>query len=70
MYRMGVGNSLCQLVRNGEISIEALREYRKDMRKITYSKEQEDYSIVLITEVVDNERFVQLVSDKTVHIIF
>ena len=24
---------LCQLVRNGEISIEALREYRKDMRK-------------------------------------
>lgn len=61
---------LCQLVRNGEISIEALREYRKDMRKITYSKEQEDYSIVLITEVVDNERFVQLVSDKTVHIIF
>lgn len=40
------------------------------MRKITYSKEQEDYSIVLITEMVDNERFVQLVSDKTVHIIF
>lgn len=38
--------------------------------KITYSKEQEDHSIVLVTELVDNEMFAQIVADKTVHIIF
>jgi hypothetical protein len=61
---------LCQLVRNGNISIETLGDYRKDVRKITYNKEQDDYSIVLVTELVDNELFAQLVDDETVHIIF
>ena len=61
---------LCQLVRTGKMRIESLSDYRKDMRKITYSKEQEDHSIILVTELVDNELFAQLVSDKTVHIIF
>ena len=41
-----------------------------DVRRITYSKEQDDHSIILVTELVDNELFAQLVSDKTVHIIF
>ena len=61
---------LCQLVRNGNINIDNLGDYRKDVRKITYSKEQDDHSIVLVTELVDNELFAQLVLDKTVHIIF
>ena len=61
---------LCQLVRNGNINIDNLGDYRKDVRKITYSKEQDDHSIVLVTELVDNALFAQLVSDKTVHIIF
>lgn len=61
---------LCQLVRNGNINIENLDDYRKDVRKITYSKEQDDHSIVLVTELVDNELFAQLVDDETVHIIF
>ena len=61
---------LCQLVRDGKINLENLSDYRKDVRKITYSKEQEDCSIVLVTELVDNEMFAQLVTDKTVHIIF
>ena len=61
---------LCQLVRDGEINIDNLGDYRKDLRKITYSKEQDDHSIILVTELVDNELFVQLVLDKTVHIIF
>ena len=61
---------LCQLVRDGEINIDNLGDYRKDVRKITYSKEQDDHSIILVTELVDNELFVQLVLDKTVHIIF
>lgn len=61
---------LCQLVRDGKINLEDLNDYRKDVRKITYSKEQDDHSIVLVTELVDNELFIQLVADKTVHIIF
>ena len=61
---------LCQLVRDGEINIDNLGDYRKDLRKITYSKEQDDHSIILVTELVDTELFVQLVLDKTVHIIF
>ena len=61
---------LCQLVRNGDINIDNLGDYRKDVRKITYSKEQDDHSIVLVTELVDNALFAQLVDDETVHIIF
>ena len=61
---------LCQLVREGKINIDDINEYRKDVRKITYSKEQDDYAIVLVTELVNNELFAKLVSDKTVHIIF
>lgn len=61
---------LCQLVREGNINIRDLGDYRKDMRKITYSKEQDDHSVILVTEAVDNELFTQLVLDETVHIIF
>ncbi|MDD7049657.1 MAG: hypothetical protein PUI41_01855 [Lachnospiraceae bacterium] len=61
---------LCQLVRDGKININNISDYRKDVRRITYSKEQDDHSIILVTELVDNELFAQLVLDKTVHIIF
>lgn len=61
---------LCQLVRNGNINIDNLGDYRKGVRRITYSKEQDDHSIVLVTELVDNALFAQLVDDETVHIIF
>jgi len=61
---------LCQLFREGKISIENLRDCRKDIRKITYSKVQDDYSVILVTEVVDNELFLELVQDDSVHIIF
>lgn len=61
---------LCQLVRNGNINIDNLGDYRKYVRRITYSKEQDDHSIVLVTELVDNALFAQLVDDETVHIIF
>lgn len=61
---------LCQLVRDGKININNISDYRKDVRRMTYSKEQDDHSIILVTELVDNELFAQLVSDKTVHIIF
>lgn len=61
---------LCQLIRNGEIDIHNLGEYRNDTRKITYSKERKDHSIVLVTELIDNDLFEKLIEDETVHIIF
>ncbi len=61
---------LCQLFRDRKISIENLGEYRKDIRKITYSKVQDDHSVILVTEVVNNELFFDLVQDTSVHIIF
>lgn len=61
---------LCQLFRDGKISIENLRKCRKDIRKITYSKVQDDHSVILVTEVVDNDLFLDLVQDTSVHIIF
>ncbi len=61
---------LCQLFREGKMSIENIREYRKDMRKMTYSKEQEDRSIILVTKMIDNETFISLIRDRSVHIIF
>jgi hypothetical protein len=61
---------LCQLYREGIISIENVKKYRKDLRKITYSKEQADYSVILVTEVVDNDFFIELIQDKSVRIVF
>ena len=61
---------LCQLVREGKINIDDINEYRKDVRKITYSKEQDDHASVLVTELVNDELFAKLASDKIVHIIF
>lgn len=61
---------LCQLFRDGKISIENLGDYRKDIRKITYSKVQDDQSVILVTEVVDNDLFLELAQDTSVHIIF
>ncbi len=61
---------LCPLFRSGEIDADAISTYRKDERKITYSKEQPDHSVILLTEMVDNDAFIDLIKDPLVHIIF
>lgn len=61
---------LCQLWRDGKISLEELGNCRKDIRRISYSKEQEDHSVILVTELIDNDLFIELVQNKSVHIIF
>lgn len=61
---------LCQLYRCGEIGIEDVAGCRKDERRITYSKEQSDHSVVLMIDVVDNDSFIKLIQDEKVHIIF
>lgn len=61
---------ICQLFRDGELSLESIDNYRKDQRKIMYSKERADHSVVLVTEVVDNASFINLIQDASVRIIF
>lgn len=61
---------LCQLYREEKISLEKIRECRKDIRRITYSKQREDHSVILVTETVEHESFLELVQDNTVQIIF
>lgn len=61
---------LCQLFRDGEIGKDEIPVCRKDERKITYSKEQSDHSIVLVTEMVDNDTFIDLIKNKSIHIVF
>ena len=64
------GAILFQLVKEEQISIDNLNDYRKDNRKITYSKEQDDHAIILVTELADNKLFAKLVADRMVHIVF
>ena len=61
---------LCQLFREGEIDVDDISECRKDERKITYSREQSDHSVILVTEMVDNNSFIDLIKDESVHFIF
>ena len=35
-----------------------------------HSKERKDHSIVLVTELIDNDLFEKLIEDENVHIIF
>ena len=53
-----------------DAALDRVSDYRKDMRKITYSREQSDHSVVLVTEAVDNNTFMELIQDESVHIIF
>lgn len=61
---------LCQLYRQNIISIEELLNNRKDCRKLTYTKIQDDGSVAFINERVDHELFLDLVQDLSVHIVF
>ena len=61
---------LCQLFRENEINVDDIMKCRKNVRTITYCKEQTDYSTFVITELADNRLFTKLIKDKTVHIIF
>lgn len=61
---------LCQLYREGKIKISDMKNYRNDIRKITYSRERQDHSVMLVMDIIDNDLFIELIQDENVHIIF
>ncbi len=61
---------LYQLYREGKIAIKDIEKYRKDKRRVIYSKEREDHSVILVTETVDHDSFRDIIQNHSVHIIF
>ncbi len=61
---------LCQLFRTDIIDMETVKSMRKDIRKLTYSIDRADNSVAFITEEVDNERFVKLIQNTNIKIVF
>lgn len=61
---------LCQMYREGTLTLDAVRQLRRDNRKLTYTKQQADKSIICRKEVITREQFVDLIRDETVQIIF
>ena len=61
---------LCQMYREGALTLDAVRQLRRDDRKLTYTRQQADKSIICRKEVVTKEQFIDLIQDVTVQILF
>lgn len=61
---------LCQLYRDGQLTLEKVRELRKDARTVTYTVMREDKTIAVETRGLSNEEFCGLVQDEAVQIVF
>lgn len=59
-----------QLARENRMEVSDIDKYRKDERRITYTKFSVDCSTSLIEEMVDNEKFKYLINDKNANLIF
>ena len=61
---------LCQMYREGTLTPDEVRHLRHDDRKLTYTRQQADKSIIFRKEVITKERFIDLIQDATVQILF
>ena len=61
---------LCQMYREGTLTLDAVRQLRHDDRKLTYTRQQADKSIICRKEVITKEQFIDLIQDATVQILF
>ena len=59
---------LCQMYREGALTLDAVRQLRHDDRKLTYTRQQADKSIICRKEVITKEQFIDLIQDATVQI--
>ena len=63
-------SSLAFMYREGTLTLENVRQLRLDDRKLTYTRQQADKSIICRKEVITKEQFVELIQDATVQILF
>lgn len=61
---------LCQMYREGILTLDDIRQLRRDDRKLTYTKQQADKSVVCRKESITKEQFIELIQDATVRILF
>ena len=61
---------LCQMYREGALTLDEVRQLRRDDRKLTYTRQQADKSIICRKEVVTKDQFIDLIQDATVQILF
>lgn len=61
---------LCQMYHEGALTLDEVRQLRRDDRKLTYTRQQADKSIICRKEVVTKDQFIDLIQDATVQILF
>ena len=52
------------------MNLDAVRYLRHDDRKLIYTRQQADQSIIYREEVITKEQFISLIQDTTVQILF
>ena len=52
------------------MTLDAVRQLRRDDRKLTYTRQQADKSIICRKEVITKNQFIDLIQDATVQILF
>ncbi len=61
---------LSLMYRKKVISVSKIKELRKNERYVTYTRKQKDESTILISSRLDNEKFIELLNDKSAQVIF
>ena len=60
---------LCQMFRDGKLSLEIVKELRKDARTVTYTVLREDKTVAVETRVVENDAFCELIQSEKVQLV-
>ena len=60
---------LCQMYREEALILDVVRQLRRDDRKLTYTRQQADKSIICRKEVITKDQFIDLIQDATVQIL-
>lgn len=61
---------LCQMFRNGKLSLDQIDTLRCDERVVVYTRSRDDKSTALVAKRTDNQQFKDLLQDTNVQIIF
>ena len=61
---------MCQMLREGTLEVEDIKQLRKDSRRVCYTQKRPDESVALEEKVLDNDAFIALISDPSVQILF
>lgn len=61
---------MCELYRKHQLTLEEIKDIRKDARYVTYTLERTDKTATLETRKLDNVEFIKVIQDSSVRIIF